>query len=141
MHHRQPEREEREKRETYIDPKGYDTGKKVSGKKRHTLVDTESLLMHAIVHKADVQERDGGVLLFLTLFGFYPFLRKVFADGGYQGLRRSATALGGRADVRMAWSVPAPCKRFREQDTERAVVPQAGVDPAYAQEIMQSLRV
>lgn len=41
--------------------------------------------MHAIVHPADVQDRDGGVQLFSTLFGLYPFLRKVFADGGYQG--------------------------------------------------------
>ena len=41
--------------------------------------------MHAIVHIADVQDRDGGVRLFSTLFGLYPFLRKVFADGGYQG--------------------------------------------------------
>ena len=41
--------------------------------------------MHAIVHAADVQDRDG-VLLTSTLFGLYPFLRKIFADGGYQGL-------------------------------------------------------
>jgi len=37
------------------------------------------------VHAADVQDRDG-VLLTSTLFGLYPFLRKIFADGGYQGL-------------------------------------------------------
>ena len=41
--------------------------------------------MHALVHAADVQDRDGGVLLLSTLFGQYPFLRKIFADGGYQG--------------------------------------------------------
>jgi len=41
--------------------------------------------MQAIVHPADVQDRDGGTRLFSTLFGLYPFLRKVFADGGYQG--------------------------------------------------------
>jgi transposase len=41
--------------------------------------------MHAIVHPADIQDRDGGVLLIATLFGLYPFLRKLFADGGYQG--------------------------------------------------------
>ena len=38
--------------------------------------------MHAIVHPADVQDRDGGVLLVSTLFGLYPFLRKLFAAGG-----------------------------------------------------------
>jgi transposase len=43
------------------------------------------LLLHAIVHPADIQDRDGGILLLATLFGMYPFLKKVFADGGYQG--------------------------------------------------------
>jgi len=43
------------------------------------------LLLHAIVHPADIQDRDGGVLLLATLFGMYPFLKKLFADGGYQG--------------------------------------------------------
>ena len=41
--------------------------------------------MHAIVHAADIQDRDGGVLLMATLFGLYPFLLKLYADGGYQG--------------------------------------------------------
>ena len=41
--------------------------------------------MQAIVHAADVQDRDGGVLLMGSLFGLYPFLLKLYADGGYQG--------------------------------------------------------
>jgi transposase len=41
--------------------------------------------MHAIVHPADIQDRDGGGLVMATLFGLYPFLLKVYADGGYQG--------------------------------------------------------
>lgn len=41
--------------------------------------------MHAIVHPADIQDRDGGVLLMATLFGLHPFLLKLYADGGYQG--------------------------------------------------------
>jgi transposase len=50
--------------------------------------------MQAIVHPADVQDRDGGVLLVSTLFGLYPFLRKIFADGGYQGpVFEQATAM------------------------------------------------
>src|SRR5258705_13637420 len=58
---------------------------KVKGKKRHLLVDTLGLLLHAIVHPADIQDRDGGIFLLATLFGMYPFLKKLFADGGYQG--------------------------------------------------------
>src|ERR1700712_2655226 len=83
--HRQSKREERGKRGARIDPKGYDAGKKISGKKRHILVDTEGLLMHAMVHPADIQDRDGGVLVLATLFGLFPFLKKLFADAGYQG--------------------------------------------------------
>jgi len=41
--------------------------------------------MHALVHAADVQDRDGGVVVMATLCGLYPFLLKLYADGGYQG--------------------------------------------------------
>jgi hypothetical protein len=41
--------------------------------------------MQAIVHAADVQDRDGGVLLMGALFGLYPFLLKLYADSGYTG--------------------------------------------------------
>ncbi len=74
-----------EKRGACIDPHGYDAGKKIKGKKRHILVDTLGLLLHAIVHPADIQDRDGGVLVMATLFGMFPFLKTLFADGGYQG--------------------------------------------------------
>src|SRR6202521_5072896 len=84
-HHRQPEREKRGKRGACIDPHGYDAGKKIKGKKRHILVDTLGLLLHAIVHPADVQDRDGAILVMATLFGMFPFLKTLFADGGYQG--------------------------------------------------------
>ena len=42
-------------------------------------------MLHALVHPADVQDRDGGILVMATLFGSFPFLQKLFADGGYQG--------------------------------------------------------
>ncbi len=41
--------------------------------------------MQAIIHAADIQDRDGGVLVMGSLFGLYPFLLKLYADGGYQG--------------------------------------------------------
>ena len=43
--------------------------------------------MHAVVHPADIQDRDGGVLVMASLFGLFPFLKKLFADAGYQGPR------------------------------------------------------
>src|SRR3981189_2209460 len=83
--YRQPKRQSRGKRGASIDPPGYDAGKKINGKKRHILVDTQGLLLHAVVHAADMQDRDGGVLLMSTLFGLFPFLLKLYADSGYQG--------------------------------------------------------
>ena len=56
-----------EKGGAHIDPHGYDAGKKVKGKKRHVLVDTQGLVLHAIVTAADVQDRDGGAWLLGTL--------------------------------------------------------------------------
>lgn len=85
LHHRQPEREERRKRGPRSDPPGFDAGKLIKGKKRHVLVDTQGLLLHAIVTAADVQDRDGGRALLATLFGLFPYLEKLFADSAYAG--------------------------------------------------------
>ena len=54
-------------------------------KARSAISSSIRLLLHAVVHPADIQDRDGGVLVLSTLFGLYPFLQKLFADGGYQG--------------------------------------------------------
>ena len=43
------------------------------------------MLLHGIVTAADVQDRHGGAALLATLFGLYPFLRKLFADSAYEG--------------------------------------------------------
>ena len=42
-------------------------------------------MLQAIVHAADIQDRDGGMLLLASLFGLFPFLRTLYADAGYQG--------------------------------------------------------
>jgi transposase len=42
-------------------------------------------LLHAIVHPADIQDRDGGILVMTTLFGMFPSLKKLFVDSGYRG--------------------------------------------------------
>src|ERR1039458_4159739 len=98
---RHPEREKRRKRGPSIDPPGYDAGKKIKGKKRHILVDTQGLLIHAIVHAADIQDRDGGALVIATMFGMYPSLLKLYADGGYQGpvFRRAVTKIMAQVNV------------------------------------------
>jgi len=68
-----------------IDPPGFDGGKLIKGKKRHILVDSTGLLLVAIVTSADVQDRDGGLLLLVTLCGMFPMLKKMFADSAYGG--------------------------------------------------------
>jgi hypothetical protein len=59
--------------------------KKIKGKKRHIFADTLGLPLQAIVHPADIQDRDGGILVMSTLFGRFLFPKKLSADGGYQG--------------------------------------------------------
>lgn len=39
------------------------------------------------MHPADIQDRDGGIMLLATLFGAQPFLKTLFADAAYQGPR------------------------------------------------------
>ena len=85
VYHRQSECQKRGKRGRPIDPSGFDAGKRVKGKKRHVLVDTLGLLLHALVHPANVQDRDGGILLLSALADRFPLLEKLFADGAYQG--------------------------------------------------------
>jgi len=65
--------------------RGYDAGKKVKGRKRHIVVDTEGFLLAAVVHCASIQDRDGAVLVVRELRRLYPWLRHLFADSGYAG--------------------------------------------------------
>ena len=44
-------------------------------------------MLLAIIHAADIQDRDGGILLLMTLVKKFPLLRKLYADGGYRGPR------------------------------------------------------
>jgi transposase len=66
-------------------PRGYDAGKKIKGRKRHIVTDTQGNMVGLVVHPADIQDRDGGSLVLASIRGLYPWLRHVFADGGYAG--------------------------------------------------------
>jgi transposase len=68
-------------------PRGYDAGKKIKGRKRHLLTDTTGLLVAAIVHPADVQDRDGAPLLLAAVRSAFPWLRHIFADAAYAGAK------------------------------------------------------
>ena len=77
-------------------PRGYAAEKMIKGRKRHILTDTIGLPVGMIVHPADVQDRDGAPDLLESIRGAFPWLRHVFADGGYAGdkLRNALAKLG-----------------------------------------------
>jgi len=66
-------------------PRGYAAEKMIKGRKRHLLTDTIGLLVGAVVHAADIQDRDGAPLLLAAMLHAYPWLRHVFADAAYAG--------------------------------------------------------
>ncbi len=75
---------------------GFDAGKKVKGRKRHILTDTCGFLIFILVHAADIQDRDGAVDVLAAVRTRFPWLRHVFADGGYAGdkLRSALVGMG-----------------------------------------------
>jgi transposase len=66
-------------------PRGYDAGKKVNGRKRHALVDTDGRGLVIEPHPASIQDRDGGGPLLQASRRIFPFIQRVFADSGYAG--------------------------------------------------------
>ncbi len=68
-------------------PRGYDAGKKVLGRKRHAMVDTDGRALKLHAHPASVQDRDGAGPLLKASRPRFPFIERVFADSGYAGPR------------------------------------------------------
>lgn len=77
-------------------PQGCVAGKKIKGRKRHILTDTYSNLVHAVIHNADIQDRGGAPLVLTEIIRRCPWMRHVFADGGYAGdkLRHALGKIG-----------------------------------------------
>ena len=65
--------------------RGYDAGKKILGRKRHLLVDTDGLILKVCVHAASLQDRDGARLLLDQIDAPLGDLQLLWADGGYAG--------------------------------------------------------
>ena len=66
-------------------PRGSAAGKRVTGRKRHIVVDTLGLLLAVVVPPAASQDRDGAKLVLAKLRGRLPRLRLIWADAGYAG--------------------------------------------------------
>ena len=72
-------------------PRGFDAGKKIKGRKRHIITDTLGHLIGIDVHPADIQDRDGALRVVKEICSLYPWLRHLFADGGYAGPKLAKT--------------------------------------------------
>ena len=75
-------------------PRGYDAGKKLNGRKRHALVDTDGRGLVLEPHPASIQDRDGGGPLMRASRRIFPFIQRVFADSGYAGEKVAKATLG-----------------------------------------------
>jgi transposase len=64
-------------------PRGYDAGKKIKGRKRHALVDTDGRALLVEPHPASIQDRDGGGMLMQVSRPLFPFVEHVWADSAY----------------------------------------------------------
>ncbi len=98
-------------------PRGYDGGKKVSGRKRHILVDTQGNLLKARVHPTHIHDpvggseaaslresRSGAELLLVGLNMEFPHVALVWADSAYQGLKAwLAAVLGWTLTISKHW--------------------------------------
>ena len=84
-------------------PRGFDAAKKVLGRKRHVMVDTDGRPLGLLIHPADVQDRDGAVPLLRKSRSRHPFVAKAFADSAYNSARvASATSIDVQIVRRMA---------------------------------------
>ena len=63
--------------------RGYDAGKKITGRKRHIAVDTLGLVRAVTVHGAYWQDHDGAVFVLSALHQQFRRLKAVFADSAY----------------------------------------------------------
>jgi transposase len=66
-------------------PSGYDAAKKVKGRKRNALVDTDGRALILQAGSAAIQDRDGAVPLLVKSRNRFPFIERVFADSAYAG--------------------------------------------------------
>jgi putative transposase len=66
-------------------PRGFDPAKRMKGRKRHLVTDTEGSLLVVQVHPADIQDNHGAVPLLKAARRAFRRLRHIFADRVYRG--------------------------------------------------------
>jgi transposase len=118
-------------------PRGFDAGKKIKGRKRHIVTDTQGNLVGLVVHEASIQDRDGAPCVLASIRSRYPWLRHIFADGGYAGeklrtalkrigewtieiINRSAAVVDWRRISRLPSPAPSPGRSSPTSEPSRA---------------------
>jgi transposase len=66
-------------------PRGFNAAKQIKGRKRHIVTDTTAMMIGAQVHPADMQDRDGALLVMAAVHDLFPWRRHLFADSAYAG--------------------------------------------------------
>jgi putative transposase len=127
-------------------PRGFDAGKRIKGRKRHIITDTQGFVLALQVHAADIQDPHGAVPLLHELRRRFPKLRHILADRVYRGrqlqhavadcgpwtieiiqrppargqrLPAAAAAMGGGTQLRLAQPQPPPRQRLRGNHCQR----------------------
>lgn len=90
-------------------PRGFDAGKKINGRKRHLVTDTEGLPLALVVHPANIQDRDGLALVVSKIRRRFPWLGHLFADGGYRGANAACAAAQERLRLEIVKRPPDLC--------------------------------
>ena len=80
-------------------PRGFDAGKKIKGRKRHIMTDTQGHMLTGVVHEANIQDRDGAPGVISLACASFSRIKHIFADSGYAGekLEEALTKVGGPA--------------------------------------------
>ena len=103
-------------------PKGYDAGKKIVGRKRHAMVDTDGRALALLVHPADVQYRDGAVPLLWQSRRRHPFVERTFAwINRSRRLAKSPAGQGLRTLPPLRHSLPLRRRSARPHQTPRSL--------------------
>lgn len=72
--------------------RGFDGGKKINGRKRHLVVDTQGLILALKVHAANISDRGGALLVLAGMPQRFPRICKLWTDSGYNRRFRAWTA-------------------------------------------------
>ena len=106
--------------------RGFDGGKKLVGRKRHILVDTQGFMLTGVVHPANIPDREGAKLVLEAMRGTFPRLQRIWADQGYTGTLIPWTAQHYGMTLEVVYPAFRQLKRYAP-----ALLPDLGYAPGF----------